>query len=559
MRERLRRSGLRPISPVVDVTNYILLELGQPMHAFDLGRLAGRIEVRMAVPGERLRLLGGQDLSLRADTLVIADAQGAVAMAGIMGGEDSGVGAGTRDILLESAFFAPLAIGGRARSYGLATDAAHRFERGVDPELQVPAIERATRLLLDIVGGTPGPVVEAVASDQLPQRSPVRLRRGRIRRVLGLEIDDDEVLDILRRLDMQVEPLEDGWLVTPPSCRFDIAIEVDLIEELGRIYGYTRIPMTHAIASTALQDRPETQFDLDRAKQLLVDRGYQEVVTYSFISPELQALVSPGQTPIALANPLSAEMSVMRTSLWPGLLLTAQHNLARQQGRVRIFESGLRFSRNGDDIDQTPMLAGLALGSLLPEQWGETARTVDFFDIKADVEALLALGGQGPEYRWLPAEHPALHPGQCARIERDGVAIGWLGMLHPELARRLDLSGDLFLFEIALPGIMNGVLPAFSPLSRYPSIRRDLALVLDQAISYQEVRACVQAAAPEILKDILVFDVYTGAKVDSGRKSLALGLILQDSLHTLTDQEGEEVMSAIRQRLSAELGATLRE
>lgn len=559
MRERLRRSGLRSISPVVDVTNYILLELGQPMHAFDLERIAGGIQVRMADAGERLTLLDGQELTLRADTLVIADAQRAVALAGIMGGQDSGVGTGTRHILLESAFFAPLAVGGRARSYGLATDSAHRFERGVDPELQIPALQRATRLLLDIVGGTPGPLVEANAPEHLPSRAPVRLRRHRIGRVLGIEIDDQTVTDILERLGMGIQAAPDGWILTPPSGRFDIALEEDLIEELGRVYGYTEIPMTHAVASTVMEAQPETRFDLRRAANLLVDRGYQEVVTYSFISPELHALVTPDDPPISLANPLSLDLSVMRASLWPGLLSAARYNQSRQQERVRIFESGLRFRRTGEDIDQAPMLAGLIVGDRLPEQWGEARRSLDFFDGKADVEALLALGGANGEDVFVAAQHPALHPGQCARIERQGREAGWIGMLHPELARTLDLRGDVYLFELSLREIAEGVLPAYQALSPFPWIRRDLALLLDKSISYQRIRDCVQSAVPEILKDILIFDVYTGSNIDSGRRSVALGLIFQDSSHTLTDQEGESLIGRIRRQLSEQLGATLRE
>jgi len=559
MKERLRRGGIRPISPVVDVTNYILLELGQPMHGFDLALLNERIEVRMAAPGEKLTLLDASEVELREDTLVIADAKGPVAMAGIMGGEHSGVIDSTRDILLESAFFAPLAISGRARSYGMATDSSHRFERGVDPQLQVRAIERATALLLEIVGGTPGPVVEVVSTERLPENQPVPLRRERVRRVLGLEIPDATIEDILLRLEMAVEITEEGWRVTAPSCRFDIAIEEDLIEEIGRIYGYSEIPMSHAVVNTVMQPQPEARFDLERAKDLLVDRGFQEVVTYSFVSPEMQALVDPQLKPVALANPLSAELSVMRTSLWPGLLLSAQYNQARQQERIRLFESGLSFVQGPDGLVQEPMLAGLIMGSAAPEQWDGAARPADFYDAKGDLDALLAQvgGGQGG-IDYLPAEHPALHPGQCARLERNGEALGWLGMLHPQLQDRLGLSGNLYLFELRLQGVAEGALPAFAPLSKFPSIRRDLALVVDEGVSYQQVREQIRASAPEILRDIFPFDVYTGTKIDSGRKSLALGLILQDSSHTLTDAEVEDAVSAILQQLQTELGATLR-
>lgn len=559
MKERLRRSGLRAISPVVDVTNYVLLELGQPMHGFDLGLLSEQIHVRMAEAGEKLTLLDGQEIPLRADTLVIADAKKAVAMAGIMGGEDSGVTHDTRDILLESAFFAPLAISGKARSYGLSTDSAHRFERGVDPQLQIEALERATGLLLDIVGGQAGPIVEIASPDHLPVAKPVMLRRARIRRVLGLEVSDDTVVDILERLDMQVEANDEGWRVTAPSCRFDIAIEVDLIEEIGRIYGYTEIPMSHAVVNTAMRAQPESQFDLNRAKQLLVDRDYQEVVTYSFISPEAQRLIDPDLQAVALSNPLSADLSVMRTSLWPGLLLTAQYNRARQQERVRLFESGLRFVQNGDQLEQEPILAGLVMGGVATEHWDGAARQADFFDVKGDLAALLAQIERAAKIDYIPAERAALHPGQCARLDRNGESVGWLGMLHPELQAKFDFPDNAYVFEVRLNAIADGALPAFESLSKFPSIRRDIALLLDEQVHYSQVRQCIQNSAPDILKDICLFDVYTGEKVDSGRKSLALGLILQDSSHTLTDNEVESAVSGILQSLEHELGARLRD
>lgn len=559
MQEKLRRGGIRAISPVVDVTNYVLLELGQPMHGFDLSLLDQYVDVRMASAGEKLTLLDGQEIDLKSDTLVVADASKALAMAGIMGGERSGVVDDTKDVLLESAFFAPLAISGRARSYGLATDSSHRFERGVDPQLQARAMERATRLLLDIVGGKPGPIVEAASDTHLPSPVPVALRRQRIRRVLGLDIDDDTVVDILKRLDMQVDSSGEGWTVTAPSCRFDIAIEEDLIEEIGRIYGYSDIPMTHAVVTTAMQPEPETTFDLDRAKQLLVDRDYQEVITYSFVSPEIQGLVDPDVKPVALANPLSAEMSVMRTGLWQGLLLTAQYNQARQQDRIRIFESGLRFVQQPDRLHQDMVLAGLVVGPVVPEQWSADSREMDFFDLKGDIESLLAQVARGGQVDFVADGHQVLHPGQTARLERNGKTVGWLGMLHPELQKKLDLDGNVFLFELLLDELKEGGLPAFEPLSKFPSIRRDLALVMDEDVDYIQVRDCVRSAAPEILKDILLFDVYTGYKVDSGRKSLALGLILQGSSHTLVDEEVEVAVSGVLQKLHTELGANLRE
>ncbi|NEX20304.1 phenylalanine--tRNA ligase subunit beta [Thiorhodococcus mannitoliphagus] len=559
MQERLRRSGLRTISPVVDVTNYVLLELGQPMHGFDLGKLAGEIRVRMAEAGEKLALLNGETVTLRADTLVIADAEKPVAMAGIMGGSDSGVSEGTRDILLESAFFAPIAISGKARSYGLHTDSSHRFERGVDPDLQATALERATRLLLDIVGGEPGPIVEACSDSHRPKREPLHLRERRVTQILGLALPAETIVDILERLGMRLERLDDGWRVTPPSARFDLLMEVDLIADIGRIHGYNEIPVTHASAASATKAPPETAFDLDRARLALVDRGFHEVITYSFVSPEMQALVAPDAETLKLANPLSSELSVMRTSLWSGLLQAATYNQSRQMERVRIFESGLRFRSTDDGLDQTPGLGGLILGARLSEQWGEPSSTTDFYDLKADVEAVLGLTGALEQFRFVATTHPALHPGQTAAIERDGQAVGVIGMLHPLLAKKLDLDGDVFLFELDLEPIAKGVLPKFEKISRFPSIRRDIALVVDASVTFEAVADCVRAAASDLLKDIILFDVYTGENVETGRKSLALGLILQSSSQTLEDNIIETTVGRIVTSLTTQIGARLRD
>lgn len=559
MQERLRRGGIRSISPVVDVTNYVLLELGQPMHGFDLAKLDGGIRVRLALADEPLALLNGDTAKLRTDTLVIADATRAVAMAGIMGGGETGVTAETRDILLESAFFAPLAISGKARSYGLHTDSSHRFERGVDPQLQVRALERATRLLLAIVGGEAGPVVEAVSEPHLPGQVPLHLREARVAQILGLDLPSATIVDILERLGMSLQTLDDGWLVTPPSARFDLVREVDLIADIGRIHGYDRIPVSHVSSAAVTRSTPETAFDLDRARMTLVDRGFHEVITYSFVSPELQSLVEPDLEPLRLANPLSAELSVMRTSLWPGLLQTARYNQSRQQGRVRIFESGLRFRPAAEGLQQTPGIAGLAIGPLQPEQWGQPERVGDFYDLKAEVEALLGLTGTTGSFTFVPDTHPALHPGQTARILRDGTPIGLMGMLHPSLAARLDLDGNAFLFELELAPLARGVLPAYAQISRFPAIRRDLAIVIDESVPYAAVADCIRSVGSDILRDLLLFDVYTGSNIDSGRKSLALGLILQSSSQTLTDEVVDGTVALVLARLQNELGARLRD
>lgn len=560
LKERLRRSGLRPISAVVDITNYVMLELGQPMHAFDLARLEGGVRVRRATEDERLELLDGSEVTLRDDTLVIADHGRALAMAGVMGGEDSAVTDDTRDILFESAFFSPQSIIGKARSYGLHTDSSYRFERGVDPSLQQQALERATELLLEIAGGEAGPVVESLALEHLPSRATIRLRHERITRLLGLAIERDTVEEILTRLDMQVRPQDDGWLVLPPKCRFDITIEEDLIEEVGRIYGYSRIPASHGSISSAMRQRPERDFRLSAAKAALVDRDYHEAITYSFVSPELNQLITPQEKGVQLANPLSADMAVMRTSLWPGLLQALRYNTARQQARVRIFEAGLCFTGEPGALIQQPMIAAAITGSLNPEQWGVGDRRADFFDIKGDLEALLALTGDRGGFRFVAERQAALHPGQSAAVYRDGRRVGWVGMLHPEIENKLDLDAPVYLFELALDGgMLHGRLPSFEAVSKYPSTRRDIALVVGEDVSMNQVVECARRSGPEFLRDILLFDVYNGEKIEAGRKSLALGLIFQETEGNLSDEQVEEGVASILRALAQELKAQLRE
>ena len=557
MVEKLRRSGLRAISPVVDVTNYVMLELGQPMHGFDLAKLDGGIRVRMANEGETLTLLNDSNVTLRADTLVIADHAKALAVAGIMGGAASGVGAETRDVLLESAFFAPLAIAGKARSYGLHTDSSHRFERGVDYALQRHAMERATALLIDIVGGEPGPITEVASADDLPAAASIALRRTRVKRLLGVDIDDASIADILERLGMRIVPDAEGWQVSAPSNRFDIAIEADLVEEIGRVYGYANIPANLSSAPVSAAVRAEAEFSLEVAKQLLAHRGYQEVITYSFVSAEAAALLTPGVDSITLANPISADMSVMRGSIWPGLIQTLKYNLARQQSRVRVFESGLTFVRHAGQITQLPKLAGLAFGSVAVEQWGVTTRGVDFHDVKGDVESLLRQVANPADFRFVADTHPVLHPGQSARIVRGDVTVGWLGLLHPVVQKGADVPAGVYLFELDLGPLRHGRIPTFRPLSKFPAIRRDFALLVDRDLPYQAVLECVKETAPAIVKDVQLFDVYSGENIDSSLKSLALSLILQESSHTLTDSDVEQatavVLEALAQRLSAKL------
>jgi phenylalanyl-tRNA synthetase beta chain len=559
MQEKLRRSGVRSIDPVVDVTNYVLLELGQPMHAFDLSKLEGGIRVRLAEQDEKLVLLDGQEVELNADTLVIADAKGPVAMAGIMGGEPTSVTEATHDIFLESAFFAPLAIAGRARSYGLHTDSSHRFERGVDWQLQRKAIERATALLLDIVGGEPGPVVEAVSEADLPEVQQVLLRRSKLAAVLALEIPDAEVEEILNRLGMLLVEVEDGWQVTVPSYRFDLTIEVDLIEEIARVYGYNNLPVHTPTAQLPIPPIAEARLTLQQLRRHLIARGYQEAITYSFIEAELQKAFDDQHQALALANPISAEMAVMRTTLWPGLAKALQYNQHRQQSRVRLFETGQRFVPKTEGLVQENVIAGLIAGNRDAEGWTAGKDKLDFFDAKGDLESLLALGGCADRFSFVADRHVALHPGQCARIERDGETVGFMGALHPSLLKKLDLNGPVYLFEVTLDAVTGGKLPRFSSLSKFPESRRDLALLVDQSTAFAQIRTTAVEAAGEFIKQVTLFDVYQGQGIEPGRKSLALGLTWQHPSRTLNDEEINSAVSAVVSALRDRCGATLRE
>ncbi len=558
LRERLRRSGLRSISPVVDVTNYVMTELGQPMHAFDLERLHEGIVVRRARSGEPLTLLDGTELTLDPEALVIADEQRAVALAGVMGGLDSAVTGETRHVLLESAWFLPRTIALGARRLGLHTDASHRFERNVSPELQARACERATALLLEICGGRPGPLVDAQAAAELPRPRPIRLRTERIGRLLGVALEAGEVEEVLERLGCAVERAEDGWQVLPPAFRADLAIEADLIEELARVHGYDALPARAPHAPLAMRGAPEARVGLAALRAALVGRGYREAISYSFVDPRLQALLDPEIEPLGLANPISSELAVMRTSLWPGLVAALRHNLNRQQGRVRLFETGLVFRRGADGIEQTARIGVLAAGDRLPEQWGAAREPVDFHDLRGDLEALYALTGEPGAFRIVPDRHPALHPGQSARVERDGRPIGRLGALHPRVAGELKIGVPVLLLELELAAIERGRVPAFAPLSRYPSVRRDIALVVDEQISAQAIADCVGQAGVDVLKNLEFFDVYRGEGIDSGKKSVAVCLTFQDPARTLNDEEVDAGVAAIVEAARAALGAELR-
>ncbi|MBF7051967.1 phenylalanine--tRNA ligase subunit beta [Halomonas sp. KAO] len=558
MVERLRRGGVRSIDPVVDITNYVMLELGQPLHAFDRDNLRGAVIVRLAREGERLVLLDGQEVSLDASTLVIADERGPLAIAGVMGGEQSGVNEKTRDIFLESAFFTPLAVAGQARDYGLHTDASHRFERGVDPQLTREAVERATALLLDIVGGEAGPLVEVASDDHLPASRRVALRRTRLEQALGKTFAVEEVSEILERLGMDVEATDAEWRAEVPSWRFDIAIEEDLIEEVARIHGYNRLPVRRPQARLGLRSDHEARTPLARLRRQMVARGYQEAVTYSFVAPELQKTLLPEAVSPVLANPISADLSVMRASLFPGLIRTLQYNLNRQQSRVRLFETGLIFRGELDDLAQVPMLGALVCGSREPEGWAAERMAVDFFDLKGDLESLMAMGGDAEAWRFEPAEHPSLHPGQCARLLYRGEEAGWIGTLHPAVRAQLGLKVDALLFEVRLDALTHGRVPAFMPLSRYPEVRRDLAFLVDENLPVQALLDTLRAEAGEWLSECRLFDVYQGKGVPEGRKSVALGLTWQHPSRTLNDEEINQLVDAIVNESRQHLGAELR-
>ncbi|EOB2811891.1 phenylalanine--tRNA ligase subunit beta [Vibrio vulnificus] len=562
MQEKLRRCGIRSIDPVVDITNFVLLEQGQPMHAFDLAKIDGGIVVRLAEQGEKITLLDGSEAELNADTLVVADHNKALAIAGIFGGEESGVTSETKDVLLECAFFAPDHIRGRARSYGLHTDSSMRFERGVDYALQVNAMERATALLVEICGGEVAPVVAVESEVELPKPNKVALRRTKLDNLLGHHIADSDVVEILERLGMTVETTAEGWVAVAPTWRFDIAIEQDLVEEVGRIYGYDNIPNQNPAAALKMHDHQEANIPLKRVRDLLVDRGYHEAITYSFVEPEQQKLVVPGVDALILPNPISAEMSAMRLGLIQGLLNSVVHNQKRQQPRVRLFEYGLRFipcdtAENG--MRQEPMLAGVIAGTRSEEHWNIDTNTVDFFDLKGDVEAILELSANDKAYSFVAAKHPALHPGQSAAIVVDGKEIGVIGTVHPELERKFGLNGRTIVFEIEWSAINRKVIPEAVALSKFPANRRDIAVVVDEAVASGDiVNACLEVGG-EFLKAAKLFDVYVGKGVEEGKKSLAIALTLQSNERTLEDADIAGAVDAIVAHVSEKFGASLRD
>jgi phenylalanyl-tRNA synthetase beta chain len=581
LRERLRRVGVGSISAIVDVTNYVMLELGQPLHAYDLERLDGGIGVRRALPRERITLLDDQEYELDAEFLVIADRGGAIGLAGIMGGRRTAIAATTTDVLLEAAHFTPDAVAGRARRLGLTTDAAQRFERGVDPTLPALALERATELLLQIVGGDAGPVqvteagppihaagAQAHAAGAQPteggQTAPARdewvsLRRSRLTGLLGAEVPDEEVAALLAAVTGGVETTGAGWRVRRPPHRFDLRIEADLIEEIARLRGFDSIEERHAVLPQIAGVATESRIAADRLLTAMADAGYREVITYSFVEPGQQRLLFPDAPVLKVANAISADLSEMRVSLWTGLIAAARENLRRQQPRVRLFELGNKFLLDGAELREIETLGGIATGARLPEQWGVAREALDFYDVKGDLTRLLALTGSAATFRFEAAMLGCLRPGRTARIFRDSTPVGWLGELHPQQVKALGVTPNTLVFELEVEQAFKSKPSIFMKISKFPSVRRDLAVVIDEAVPLAVLQENVTFSASGRLSELKVFDVYRGPGVDSGRKSIALGLILQDSSRTLTDVDADAVVTAVVARLRDVLSASIRD
>jgi phenylalanyl-tRNA synthetase beta chain len=559
MIEKLRRAGLREIHPVVDVTNFVMLELGQPLHGYDLGLVKGSIRPRLAKSGETVVLLDESEIKLNSDTMVITDDSGVIGLAGIMGGLSTAVSGETIDVYFEAAFWPQDYMAGRARSYGMHTDASMRFERGVDPSGQGRAVERATELLLTISGGSAGPLTVTSANEFIPKAQKIRLRSARISKLLGVDIADDIVSDILARLGLEVTQTNEGWDVIAPPHRFDIRIEADLIEEVARIHGYDSIPETTGSASAPLATATEGRIDLNVVAATLVSRSYQEVVTYSFVDAAADKAMSGVDSKLELSNPISSEMSIMRSSLWPGMLEAAAANAARQQERIRLFELGKSFHGTLDKHEEIVRVAGLASGSALAEQWGGKAQSLDFFDIKSDVEALLRLAGDAEQFSFIATTHPALQPGQAAEICRNGERIGVIGKLHPSVAKHFGLKRAAYLFEIDAEKTLASKPPEAVAVSKFPAIRRDISFVVSEKITSSELVEAAASAAPDLIRSVRIFDVYTGPGIEVGLKSVAIGLILQETSRTLTDEDADAAQAAAVQKLQQNFAAELRD
>jgi phenylalanyl-tRNA synthetase beta chain len=556
MRARLERSGIRSISAVVDITNYVMLELGQPLHAYDDRLLEGSLVVRFARAGETLTLLNGQVLELEPDLLLVADERKPLGLAGIMGGEHSGIGDATSTVYLEGAFWNPAVIQGKSRRLGFASDAGYRFERGVDFDGCARGVERATQLIVEICGGRAGPL--DVFTGELPARAPVRVRPRRVSKVLGVEVADATIAGHFDRLGLAHARDGDAFVVTPPSFRFDLAIEEDCIEEIARLIGYDAIPAAPSAHVQAMLADPEGEVSANALKRRLAARDWQEAITFSFVDRRQEEMLHPGRdaagSPVAVLNPIASNLDVMRTTLWAGLLEVLQTNLARRADRVRIFETGRVFLRNGDGPDQPLRIGGIAFGDALPEQWGVPRRKVDFFDVKADLEALAAPRALATAR----GSHPALHPGRCARVTIDGADAGWIGELHPRLLRALDLPQAPVLFELELAALTRAPVPVAAPVSKLPVVRRDVALVVDEAVPAEAVVTSMRGAGVPTVARVALFDVYRGPGIEAGKKSLAILVLMQDTERTLTDADIDAAVGTLLALAASTFGASLR-
>ncbi len=559
MIERLRRAGLRAIHPVVDITNYVMLELGQPLHSYDAALIKGTLRPCYAQGGEQLALLDEKTIELHRGTMIITDDSGPIGLAGIMGGLSTAVTDSTRDVFFEAAFWPPDTMAGQARSYGMHTDASLRFERGVDPTGQARAVERASELLLAIAGGSAGPLQLVNNDEYLPKPTPIDLREERLQQLLGVQVDSETVTGILTRLGLSVTRNKTGWSVVSPPHRFDIEREVDLIEEVARIFGYDNIPEVTGSAEAPLEAVTESRIETEVAATLLVARDYQEVITYSFVDADDDLAISGAKSALVLSNPISSEMSVMRSSLWPGMLRAAASNSARQQDRVRLFEIGKSFHGSLEDHHERVRIAGLVFGPVAPEQWARPSQPVDFFDIKSDVMALLRAAGSRSQFVFSEAAHPALQPGQTAEIIRAGESIGVLGKLHPKHAKQFGLKQSVYVFELDASAALASEPPVAVAVSRYPAIRRDIAVLVKENISASELVDAVASAAPDLIKSVRIFDIYQGAGIEAGLKSVAIGLILQETSRTLTDEDADATQAAVVQKLHQKFAAVLRE
>ena len=560
IQEKLRRAGIRSINAITDITNFVMLEMGQPMHAFDLDKLSDGIIVRNAKSSERLELLDGQKIELSADELIIADAKRPIALAGIMGGLATAIHSDTKKIFLESAHFKPEVIAGKARRHGLHTDSSHRFERGVDPELAVKAIERATQLILDIIGGDAGPISVEEDLSSIPKSTAIILQHSKVESLLGIQLSITEVRSLLQRLHCEVNIEGNNLEVVPPTYRFDLAIDVDLIEEVARLVGYENIPAdvkALAINTTSI-DNDKSQLAL--IKEALVLRNYHEVITFSFVDQEIDKLLNSNLTGKQLANPISQDLEIMRSSIWPGLIKAAQHNLNRQQDRIRIFEQGLQFINTLEGLQQLPSLSGLITGNCDPEQWGVVNRKVDFFDLKGDVEQLLKISAlPNDQIKFVSAEDVSLHPGQSAKILRNETYIGRLGKLHPRIQSALDFNSDIYLFELQLNELLvKAKTDVYQPISKYPANRRDITIIVDEYVSVEEIRSNIEQMDITSLQNIEVFSIYKGKGIPETKKSVSLGLILQEFSRTLTDKELEQTVLSIISQLENKVGAEIR-